>query len=454
VVLTLLIVWIGGAAAALVDGRRRWVGVAATLVLLAALALMITVAQEVSARGHVETITGGWPPEIGIRLRVDRLSVILALSSISILLVSLLYQVAAGVTHRVVPAATLFLATGLTGLFWTADVFNFYVFFEISMAASFVLVGQGEEPQELGAAFIFMAVNLLGSTLFLVAVAAIYYVAGTLDMAAVGGIARTLPTQENALIGSLVLAAFGMKLGIFPFHMWVRAVYGRAHPAVAAVLSGALATIGSYGVLRFGTVLFSRELAEAGELLILLGGASAIYGGCLAVSRVHAGEVLAYSSVAQVGFILIALGIGGRRGLSAAALFAVGNAMTKALLFLAAPLGGRVARAAFLVGALSLAGMPLTLGFVAKLALLEASVGAERPILTGVIVLASVLTLLYVFPLYQRLYWAAEARPRGVDLQQGLVAVLALIVVGLGVWADPVLSFTHHALSGSEEGGP
>ena len=269
---------------------------------------------------------GGWQGGLGIVIRADALGVVFAVVSTGVLLFCLTYEVLGGTAGRALPGVVLFLATGLSGVFFTGDVFNFYVFFEMSMVSAFVLSAYGLGRRELRAALVFTVVNLLGSVLFLSGLAALYHVTGTLDMRQIG--ARFLAVEPNSsiLIATLIFVAFGLKLGLFPFHFWVPPVYRDSRPAVAAMLSGAVANIGSYGLLRFGTDILPVELKFGSAVLIALGSASIIYGATLAVSGDHPADVLAYSSIGQAGYILVALAVGGPIGYATAVLYAVLNA--------------------------------------------------------------------------------------------------------------------------------
>ena len=157
--------WALAAVLALLDGRRRWVGLLAAAGLGTSFVSLGWLAFVVS-EGPVEVVAGGWPEGVGIPLRADPLGVTFALVSVGVVLISLLYEVILGVRWRAFPALVLLVAAGLNGLFLTADAFNFYVFFEISMTASFILTSYREKDYQVRAAFIFAVVNLLGSVTF------------------------------------------------------------------------------------------------------------------------------------------------------------------------------------------------------------------------------------------------------------------------------------------------
>ena len=451
IVLPLAMLWLAGVAVALLDGRRRWVGWGAVAALAAGLAALIWLTSTVLREGPVATIAGGWPVGVGIALRADALGVVFAVLSLSVLLIALTYEVLGGVRTRTFPALVLFLATGLTGVFLTGDAFNFYVFFEISMISAYVLTGYGERSRQLRAAMIFAVVNLLGSVIFLIAVAALYHVTGTLDMRGIASRIRVVDENPAIITASLLFVAFSVKLGLFPFHFWLPAVYTGTRPAVAAILSGALANIGAYGLLRFGAGLLTREVALGAPVLLLLGTASAIYGALQALSRRNADEVLAYSAIGQVGYVMIALGIGGPVGYGAAVLYAVINALNKTLLFLTAGLRGWLVGAAFVIGAFSVVGVPPAAGFFGKAALFQAGLAAEDGAtaiaVVGLVFLGGALSFVYMFQVYQRRYWAphAPSGPPSLWPRRLLVMAVAALIVALGIWPEPLLVLSARA---------
>jgi multicomponent Na+:H+ antiporter subunit D len=372
-VLPVGIPWVLAAVLALLDGRRRLVGLLAAAGLGASLVSLVWLAIVVVREGPMEMIAGGWPENVGITLRADPLGATFALVSVGVILISLLYELSLGVRWRVFPALVLLVAAGLTGLFLTGDVFNFYVFFEISMTASFILTSYREEDYQVRGAFIFSVVNLLGSVMFLTGIAALYSISGSLDMQTIAERTDILEPSSVIAVAALILAAFCLKLGLFPFHFWLPAVYVGSHAPVAAILSGALANIGSYG-LRFGGGILPRELEFGSTAVLVLGTASILYGALQAISRRDTSEVMAYSAIGQVGYVLLGMGIGGAAGYAAAVLYSVVNSLNKGVVFLAAGLRGPLVGAAFAVGAFSIAGVPPAAGFVGKIAVFKAAI--------------------------------------------------------------------------------
>jgi multicomponent Na+:H+ antiporter subunit D len=450
--------WVLAAVLALLNGRKRWVGVLAAAGLGAGFLSLVWLCSVVLREGTIEATVGGWPENVGITLRADALGVTFALVSVGVILVSMLYELSLGVRWRTFPALVLLVAAGLSGLFLTGDAFNFYVFFEISMTASFVLAGYREKDYQIRAAFIFAVVNLLGSVLFLIGIAALYSVTGSLDMDVISRRADLLDPSSVIAIAALIFAAFCLKLGLFPFHFWLPAVYVGSHAPVAAILSGALANIGAYGLLRFGAGVLPRELELGAPAVMAVGAASIAYGSLQAVSRRDTSEVMAYSAIGQAGYVLLALGVGGPVGYAAAVVYAVVNSLNKGVVFLSAGLRGPLVGAAFAVGAFSIAGVPPAAGFLGKLAVIKACLTVETVptavALVALIFLGSALSFLYSFQVYQRRFMRpgdeGKASPWAARLLVGALAALVLLV---GLWPEPMALLSEAAAAALTSGG-
>jgi multicomponent Na+:H+ antiporter subunit D len=441
VALALLVPWAAGIALIVLDGRRRFVGWGAVAAGAATAILVLAVAREVLTAGTISFTTGNWPVGVGIALRADALGVTFALLSIAMLCAALVHEVLGGVHDREFPGLVLLLATGLTGAFLTADLFNFYVFFELALAASYVLATYGRTPRALGAGLVFTAVNVVGTFVFLLSVASVYRVTGTLDMARIAERMAVADPNAAILIAVGFFVAFSVKLGLFPFHFWLPTVYTGSRPAIAAILSGSVANIGAYGLLRFGGELLPRELELAAGALILVGAASIVYGGVLAIARVTSGEMLAYSAIGQIGYVLVAIGIGGPVGFGAAILYSIVNAANKTMLFLTAGARGAVIGTIFALGALSIAGVPPAAGFIGKLELFRAA--AAQPMIVVLLLLGSLLSFVYAFQIYQFEHWRGDATSRSTGWRPTVVPlVIGGMVLAVGVWPEPLLALS------------
>jgi multicomponent Na+:H+ antiporter subunit D len=452
--------WVAGIVLVGFDGRRPIIAWLTVAVLAANLAVLLLLAFDVLTRGDTQLVTGDWPAGVGIVLRADALGITFALLSVFVLLIATTAEAINGVRVRTFPGLAVLLSAGLSGLFLTYDVFNFYVFFELSMTVSYVLTAYGGRTRQLRAALVFTAVNLLGSFLFLLAVAGTYRVTGTLLMSDVAAHMDQVSDHASLLIALGFFVAFSVKVGLFPFHFWLPTVYAGTRPAVAAILSGAVANIGSYGLLRFGVGMFEEQLRLAAVVVIVLGAASIVYGALLAVSRGDPAEMLAYSTIGQIGYVLVAIGVGGVVGLTAAVLYSVVNGLNKTLLFLGVGMRGKLVAAAFVIGAFSVAGIPPAVGFIGKLEMFRTAIAASNPTLVVLLFVGSSLSLIYLFQVYQRVFWHKNAstgnlagggasswapeRTSPLPLRT-LTLVLALIVLAAGLWPEPLLQLSGNA---------
>jgi multicomponent Na+:H+ antiporter subunit D len=447
IAILLLIPWAAAAVLAMLDGRRPWVAWGAVGALVATVVAAALIAAGVYDGTERTTVGGGWPAGVGIELRADSLGILFAVISNVVLLAALVHEAASGIRSRLFPALTLFLSAGLTGLFVTADVFNFYVFFELAMIAAYALAVYGDEARQLSAGFIFAVVNLLGSFLFLIGVAALYHVTGTLEMDTVAERIAAVDPSTTILIAVAIFVAFGVKLGLFPFHFWLPTLYASATPGVAAMLSGAVANIGSYGLLRFGGGILPEEMRIGATVLIIIGTLSILYGAAQAISRRTSAEVLAYSAIGQAGYVLIALGVGGPVGFAAAVVYAVINSLNKALLFLATQIRGWLVAGAFAIGAFSVAGVPPTAGFFGKVELFRAGIEQESIALVALIFLGGALSFVYMFQIYQHDFWSQHRRtgPPSPLALRAVAATLAAVVLAIGIWPEPLLWVSREA---------
>lgn len=429
--LPLLICWIGGAALIGANGRDRKVAAAAVVLLVAVTAadLWLLLKMTVGGAAIFETTTGDWPAGIGIRLRVDALSLFFGTVCGGVLAAVMQHESRLRIETRQFPGLILLMCAGLHGLFFTGDLFNFYVFFEVAIVASFALAAYGYGRAESRGAFIYMAVNLLGSVIFLVGVTSVYHGAGTLDFALLAQATENGMDEAVLLSGAALLTAFALKLGLFPFHGWVPVVYSHSRPPVAAALAGALVNIGAYGLLRIGWQVFPQATADAAWLLLALGAAGTLYGALLALRRQSPAELAAYVAIAQAGYILLGLGAGGYLGVAAVLLVVLTGALDKTVMFLALDVAGRARRFATLVAAISVAGLPFTIGFVAKVQLFNAGAapGGAGAVVIGTLLVSTPLTIAAGFR-YWRLMLAetAPAGPRPLVVSFALPAISIL----------------------------
>jgi len=418
----------------------------------------------------VRYAVGGWKPPIGIELVLDPLSafVITVLGLVSaVVLVHSRDPVARELPRRAMPfyAATMLLLGGFSGMVLTGDLFNLYVFLEISALAGYALLGAGT-PRAAVATFRYLLLGTLGASLYLIGLGFLLIETGSLnmaDVAAILGVTGLAPLSTLALI--FMVVGMGIKMALLPLHQWLPDVYAAAPASSSALVAPIGTKVAAYVLIRLlydvfpaGPVLVHLR---ALDLVAWFGAAGILWGSFMAIPQRDLKRMLAYSSVAQIGYIALGIGLGTAYGLIGAVLHILNHACMKACLFLvSANLEQRgrgiditrfdaslrrdlpATSAAFVLSALSMIGLPPTAGFFSKWYLLLGSWSEGRWVFIGVIVLSSLLNAVYFFRIIERMYLGkadAEVRPeapangRAVLLTAPVVGLaLALLVLGLG----------------------
>lgn len=397
---------------------------------------------------------GGWPTPIGIDMRLDALANLLLLAINLVGLAVALYSVdymrrfSARVHYY---GLFLLMITGMNGVVLAGDLFNLYVFLEVAAVASYSLVAFGCAHEELEASFKYIVLGTLSSTLILVGVALVYGMTGTLNMAQMASrIAETRMDAPLLLAFGLFIVGFSFKAALVPFHAWLPDAHPAAPAPVSAMLSGVLIkAIGIYVLARLAFNVFGVGESELG-LLRWLGVLSMIVGGLMAAGQNDIKRLFAYSSISQVGFMVLGLGLGTPLGLVGALYHLVNHALFKSLLFLNAgsveyatgtrklnELGGLnralpVTGATSLVGSMSIAGVPPFNGFWSKLIIILACVEAGFYGFAVVAVAVSVVTLAYQLKVQRLAFFAAfPATLQSLPREPRLMS-LAMILLAVG----------------------
>ena len=437
-----------------ISDRLAWPITAVTLSLQTTLAAVVCATA--LSEGPVSTAVGGIPAPFGITLVVDPLSApFVALTAVTGLGV-LGYTRRAGPHSGPFYSLYLLLIAGITGVCITADVFNLYVFLEISGLASYALVAQADGGEAALAALKYLLVGTFGASLYLLGVGYAYIGTGTLSMAtlaaefaAIGGLGATAPVFAFGLM----IVGLGVKVAVFPVHVWKPDAYAAAPPAVAGLLSALVSTAAAYAIVRLMLSAFTVELLVAAPgvqtVLLLVGIVSIVAGSLLAFREPDVRRLLAYSSVSQFGIVTIGIALATSVALAGVVIHLVGHAITKGGFYLAAGalargygintvddyagLGGRapLLSGAVAVFALGLIGIPPTVGFAGKLYVLLGTVEGSTPV-AGAVVLASTLaSLAYFGRLLQRMF--VEPPPEDPDA----AGQAAVSTEGGREWASP-----------------
>ena len=461
VVIAPLLVALGTAILALLTRRvprlQRALSVAGAGAYVVGVAALVR-AVRLDPDGRLVYRVSNWDGPFGIVLVADALSTLLLALAAVVALVAAVYSVRfVGREGQRLSYHALYhlMLVGVTGAFLTGDVFNLFVWFEVMLMSSYVLVAFASDSDATRAALQYAVLNLLGSAVMLLAIGGLYATTGTLNMA---DMARRL--ADPAAFGidpapvlglsALLLVVFLLKAGVMPFQFWVPDAYRAAPAPVTAVLAGVVKKVGVYAVVRLYFTVFAAApltvslpgisggpelgfLAFFGPVLFLMATASAILGGLGAIDQPDMKGLLAYSSIAQVGFIMLPLAVAATAadpavrtvGVAAALVYSVNHGLAKSLLFLAvgavedaigstrlSDLGGLTEAApvlsgAFLIGALSLVGIPPLTGFFAKLLVFDTAVRAGAPLALAVALAGAILTIAYVTRAWNNAFWGS-----------------------------------------------
>lgn len=472
-ILPFLLPFLGGITALLCQSHRSLKITVAILAMMLALVSSFHMLISVRALGQPLVFqVGGWAAPFGITIVADLLASLLVLMSQLVLLLGLVYAIGSKdkcVDHPNFYPFFLFLATGLTGGFLTGDIFNLFVFLELLALSSTVLTAISDDRYGTEAAYKYFYMSQLAAFFLLLAIGALYVCCGTLNMAQ---LAQAIPTSPHRTLLpaalALLMAAFMIKSATFPFHFWQPDFHTAAPTPVSAMLSSIVVKLGVYGFFRLTTLLFIDFNHILQPMLTVLGIAGIIYGGVSAVGTYNVKRMLAYSTLAQVGFILVGIGWGTPLALTAAIVFAFNHSIAKsAMLMLAGFIASRtavksaafsnvigvgrtlpVAGALFFIGALGLAGIPPTNGFISKMLIFRSGLDAGQIWPLMLVGMAAVLTLVYTMRAFMRIWWyapagSAAAKPDGDKLHAPIVLV-ALIIL-LGIFAEPLVGVAQEA---------
>jgi len=476
---------------ALVLQRVVMLCVAGSLLVAAVAILMRTSTGEVLA-----VRLGGWPAEVAITLVIDQTSAIMVLLNAIVAVAAAVYSLG-GIDRAREHSAYYALLCGLfaavSGAFTTADLFNLYVWFEVMLMSSFVLLSLGGRRDQIEGAIKYVTLNLISSTLFLAAIGLTYAMLGTLNMAL---LSERLAAAENpelfTPVAAIFLVAFSIKSAAFPFFYWLPASYHTPPSVISAVFAGLLTKVGVYVMIRFFGLMFPATHPDAGmvyQIILWLAGLSMVTGVVSAAAQMNMRRILSFHIISQIGYMLMGLGIAGaalakaahegdpQGTLTAAGTLAMTGAIfyilhhivVKANLFLVAGIVERICGSGdldkigglyaarpglavlFLIPALSLAGIPVLSGFWSKFVLVRAGLEAEAYWIVAVSLAVGAMTLFSMLKIWIYVFWkpspeGAEAHDPGRDPSVGPMrwqyigsAFLACITVAIGLLAGQAI---------------
>ncbi len=382
---------------------------------------------DVVANGPISYALGGWPPPFGIEYRVD------LLNGIVLVLVSVIAAIAMPFAYRSVKfeidskrrpwfyAMFLLCLTGLLGVAITGDAFNAFVFLEISSLSSYVLVALGRDRRALLAAYQYLIMGTIGATFYVIGVGFLYILTGSLNLVDIAARAAELdPAQTRALLTSLAFITVGvsLKLALFPLHFWLPNAYAYAPSFVTVFLSATATKVAIYLLIRYYFSVFGVALdlyaLPVMDILLALSLAAMFVASIIAIFQTNLKRMLAYSSVAQIGYMTLGLSLANQLGLTGAIVHMVNHGIMKAALFVA--LGavyfrvnsvrlseicgiGRsmpITMGAFTLAGLGIIGVPGTAGFISKWYLANGALENGSWMIVGLILGSSIISVVYI----------------------------------------------------------
>ncbi len=447
---------------------QRWIALAGSIILLISAIFLF---RGVEAQGIQVLQVSGWPAPFGITLVADLLAAMLVVS-VGLVGVAITTAAFAGVDPKreafgYHPLIQILLM-GVSGAFLTGDFFNLYVWFEVMLVASFVLMALHRTSAQVAAAFKYVAINLIASSIFLTALGLLYGLAGTLNMA---DLARVWPTLGSRGI-DLVLAvqftiAFSIKAGLFPLFFWLPASYHTPPAAIGAAFAGLLTKVGVYALMRTFTLLFQGAPAALFILLLAMSATTMVIGLVAALSERDFRRILSFNLVGHIGYTTASLSLMTPAALAGAIFYVLHHILVITNLFLVSGvlmrlrrttditrLGGlyrnqRVFSLLAIVPIFSLAGVPPMSGFLGKLAIVRATFEAGAYWLGGVVLLVGLLTLLSMGRTWSDAFWrpAAQERDMATPGTPLLFAIAGLSAATLAITfgAEPLFELTSRA---------
>ena len=436
---------------------------------LAAFSVLLTVMET----GRVSYRLGGWAPPWGIEYAFDHLNAFIA---VIVSFISLLVAVYARRSiEREAPDKVVYfypiyllLVTGLMGIVATGDIFNIYVFLEISSLAAYALIAIGGDKRAPLSSFNYVIMGTIGACFYLLGVGYLYIMTGSLNMA---DLARLLPPLYHSRVVLVAFAFFvvgvGVKIALFPLHAWLPNAYTHAPSAVSAAVASTMTKVGIYVMIRIMFTVFnpsfSTDIVPMAAILGWVAAAAALFGCIMALSQTDFKRMLTYVLIAEVGYIVLGISAANRAGMTGALLHVLNDAFMMACLFLAAgaivyrqksaaiaDMGGLyktmpLTMASLAIAGISVVGVPPTAGFFSKWYLVLGALRAGQWQFAAVLLACSLMTAIIFFRILEQVYFKPDPAPApsGVPERRrpGIDDIPASMLAPILVTAAGILTF-------------
>lgn len=451
-----------------------------TLLLVSSLFLLWKVDRE----GILSLYMGAWEAPYGITLVVDYFSALMLIVTALVLLAVSIYK-----TRFIPPRASgnrfaiffLALAMGVNGSFLAGDIFNLFVWFELILISSFVLITYCKEKIQYHAGIKYLGMNLLGSLFLLAGIGLLYGKTGTLNMAHLAVIFKEngFPPGLNTST-TLIFLAFGIKSAVFPLFFWLPASYHTPNITITALFAGLLTKVGVYAMIRFFTLIFTQDQALWHTIFLVVAGLTMLYGGMAATTQYKLQRILSFHIISQIGYMIMGLGIFTPLAIAGSIYFMMHNMIAKTNTFLVAgminklrgtydlkSIGGLykedpLLAVLFIIPAFALAGIPPISGFFAKFILIKAGFESRQYLISAVALLTGLLTLYSMIKIWNEAFLKQQPEDEELsDEKQPLTfidylpsVILGAVSILMGIFANAVFSLTEKAAGVLMNTGP
>ncbi len=441
-----------------------------TITAVAGLLIAFWLASIVTQNGIQVFHAGNWKPPFGIVLVADVFSVIMVILSNIVASACLFFSfktIDAGREKYFYYAFYQLLLVGINGSFLTGDLFNLFVFFEVMLIASYILIVLGGEPGQLRESFKYVILNIISSALFLVALAMLYGVVGTLNMAdAAVKIAQIEDQGIITVIAMIFLVVFGFKGSLFPLYFWLPQSYYEPPTAISALFGGLLTKVGVYALIRVFTLIFIHDTGYTHNIILFMAAGTMFFGVLGAICQMQFKRILSYHIISQVGYMIMGLGLYTPLAIAGAIFYIVHHIIVKSCLFLLSGVTERITGTmdlekmggmlkaypvlgwTFFITGLSLAGIPPLSGFFSKFVLIQGGLTIESYAIVVVAIVVSILTLFSMMKIFIAVFWGEEkeipAENRSYSYLQLMPPTLALmgLSIFMGFAAEWIMGYS------------
>ena len=440
---------------------QRWISII-TMIATAIVSLLIL--QQIQVEGILRLDFGEWLPPYGILFVADSFATLLVLTSSIVTIACLLYATASIGEARekmYFYPFVLFLVAGVHASFLTGDLFNLFVSFEVMLLASYVLITLGGKKRQLKSSIVYIAINILSSWIFLVAIAYLYGTLGTLNLAHLSErIAEVGQTPLLTVISILFLIVFSLKAGLL-LYQWLPGSYSAPPTAVAALFGALLTKVGIYAMFRIFTLLFYHEPGITHTFIGIMAGITLIAGSIGAVAYNDIRYIVAYNVIIAVGFILVGLAVSTTTAFEGSIFYLVHDMIVKALLYLLAgtmitltgtarvgSISGLIRNYPvlgwlFFIVILSLAGIPPLSGFIGKVLIGQGTIDSGAYILLTLSFVSALFVLYSLLRIFMNCFWGETmmSEEDEVPLKKGLIfpcIILTVLTIALGLGVESI----------------